>query len=194
MNLKSLQSEVTIVLFHGFLGGPEDWLPVIAHLPCNFNCHAIDLNTAEPLEQAREQTKHFLDKKKGTPCFLMGYSMGGRLAWQLASYFYSSIKGLILLGAHPGLANEEDKKARRESDRMWIDLLQKGDITLFLNEWYAQPLFDTLRKNEFLFSTSCTPNGERPSSFSRYTPIHKSSMAAPSSHFFLRDFCMARRI
>lgn len=138
----------SLIFLHGFLGGPEDWLPVIAHLPCHFHCEAVDLNAPDPQQHA----KSFLEEKKGAPFFLVGYSMGGRLAWQLAPYFSASLSGLILLGAHPGLGCAAEKKARGESDQAWIDLLKKGDMSIFLKRWYAQPLFDSLRKNAVLFS------------------------------------------
>lgn len=137
----------TIVFLHGFLGEPEDWLPVIAHLPCEYQCEALDLNAPDPLVHAK-----ILLEKQLSSFFLVGYSMGGRIAWQLASMFSFALEGMILLGAHPGLDSEEERKERLKSDQYWIDLLQTGDMSDFLQKWYSQPLFATVRKKEELIA------------------------------------------
>ena len=92
--------------------------------------------------------KNVLHARKDKSFYLVGYSMGGRLAWQLAPFLYPGVRGLILLGAHPGLESKEEKMARWESDREWIALLEKGDMKAFLSKWYAQPLFSGFRKKE----------------------------------------------
>ena len=122
-----------LFFLHGFLGGPEDWQPVIEHLPPHFVCTTLDLNAKDPLQQARKRVE-----KETSPFFLIGYSMGGRIAWQLASQF-SSLSGLVVLGAHPGLKSEEERQARKKVDEEWATLLEKGDMDEFLTRWYANP-------------------------------------------------------
>jgi len=116
---------------------------VVAHLPCEWQCEALDLNVVDPFVYAKEH----LENLEG-PFFLMGYSMGGRIAWRLAPYLYRSLQGLIILGAHPGLATKEEKNERWESDKQWIDLLEKGDMEVFLRAWLAQPIFASMRNKE----------------------------------------------
>lgn len=136
-----------LIFYHGFLGGPEDWLSVIRAFS-HYDCICMDLNTRDPLKTAE---LHLRDRKP-QPCFLIGYSMGGRIAWQLANAF-PFIKGLIVLGAHPGLSNEEEKKQRYHSDQAWVDLLEKGDMSHFLDTWYTQPLFSTLLQHKDRFAS-----------------------------------------
>lgn len=136
-----------IIFLHGFLGGPEDWTPIIAQLPCEVRCDTLDLNASDPLVHAKTNLE-----KQTEPFFLVGYSMGGRIAWRISPYFYPLLRGLILVGAHPGLATKEEKKMRWESDQQWIALLEKGDMAAFLQRWYAQPLFETMRKKDELIS------------------------------------------
>lgn len=143
-----------LIFLHGFLGGPEDWLPVIAHLPCELRCESVDLNAMDP----REVAKSFLHAKKATPFYLVGYSMGGRLAWQLAPFFYPALRGLILLGAHPGLTSKEEKMARWEHDKQWIAILENKDMSAFLMKWYEQPLFATMRNKEEVIASRLKRN------------------------------------
>jgi 2-succinyl-6-hydroxy-2,4-cyclohexadiene-1-carboxylate synthase len=71
---------------------------------------------------------------------LIGYSMGGRIALQ-------SPHPKIVLSAHPGLRTEQEKDERWKSDQAWIEKLQQRPLQEFLQAWYAQPLFDTLRRH-----------------------------------------------
>jgi len=49
--------------------------------------------------------------------------------------------GATLIGVHPGLASEPDRSARRLADQHWCDLLDRGRLSEFVDEWQAQPLF-----------------------------------------------------
>ncbi len=137
-----------LFFLHGFLGGPEDWQPVIEHLPRHFICKTLDLNVENPLQHARR----ILRSEASSPFFLIGYSMGGRIAWRLSSAF-SNLAGLVVLGAHPGLKTEEEKMARSTIDEEWIALLEKGDMMHFLTRWYAQPLFASLHEHPTLLQS-----------------------------------------
>ena len=130
-----------LVFLHGFLGEPDDWREVIDSLPKNWHCLALDLNVGDPLLEAKTQLAGQTD------FYLIGYSMGGRIAWQNATHLFS-LKGLVLLGAHPGLNSKEEKNERETSDRKWIALLEQGDMENFLRLWYSQPLFASLRNKD----------------------------------------------
>jgi 2-succinyl-6-hydroxy-2,4-cyclohexadiene-1-carboxylate synthase len=45
------------------------------------------------------------------------------------------------LGAHPGLAREGERAARRAADEAWCELLLERGLTAFVDEWQAQPLW-----------------------------------------------------
>lgn len=66
--------------------------------------------------------------------------MGGRIALR-----YPNPK--ILLSAHPGLQTDQEKAHRLKIDELWIQRLVKEPLEKFLEAWYAQPLFDSLRKH-----------------------------------------------
>jgi len=113
-----------IYFLHGFLGSPEDWNEVIFHLPSEWACQSLDL-TREIPQFAKDD-------------ILVGYSMGGRIALQL-----DHPGGLVILGAHFGLANSEDRKERAKDELLTL-LNMKECPETFLKKWYSQPLFNTL--------------------------------------------------
>lgn len=57
-----------------------------------------------------------LDQLKIDQCFLIGYSMGGRLALYLTLYFPQRFIKVILESTSPGLTTETAKLARIKSD------------------------------------------------------------------------------
>jgi 2-succinyl-6-hydroxy-2,4-cyclohexadiene-1-carboxylate synthase len=71
---------------------------------------------------------------------LVGYSMGGRIALHAA--FTLKPRRLILVGASPGLANAEERTARRRADDALADRIEQIGIEAFATEWGAQPLFE----------------------------------------------------
>lgn len=130
------------VFLHGFLGNSSDWKEVCTHLP-DWHCIGVDL----PGHGDSAFTEDFLEK---FPTFeekfhLVGYSMGGRLAIQLAARFPERIATLTLCSTHPGLFGEEEKKQRLENDQKWADKLKSLPIDAFLQQWYDQPVFNGFR-------------------------------------------------
>lgn len=114
------RSHPRLVFLHGFLGDPQDWEGVIQHLP-EHDCLALSYPFQIPPD-----------------AIIIGYSMGGRIALRLPH-------PKILLSTHPGLRSAEEKAERLAIDDLWIDRLQQEPLDKFLDAWYAQPLFDSLR-------------------------------------------------
>jgi len=54
--------------------------------------------------------------------YLVGYSMGGRLALHSLIAQPKLWKGATIISAHPGLSTEEERVARRRKDAEWFDL------------------------------------------------------------------------
>ena len=51
----------------------------------------------------------------------------------------------LLISAHPGLKTEEEKSARIAQEELWIEKLKTISLQQFFQEWYAQPLFSSLK-------------------------------------------------
>ena len=74
----------------------------------------------------------------------LGYSMGGRHALRLAVDRPDLVEALVLIGASPGIDDDQERAARCANDAALADHLEQVGIGRFLTEWLAQPLFATL--------------------------------------------------
>ena len=76
--------------------------------------------------------------------------MGGRLALYLALRHPERCAALFLESTSPGLETEPEREARRETDEKRALRLETGDFESFLEDWYRQPLFASLARDEAL--------------------------------------------
>lgn len=104
--------------FHGFLGSPRDFEFLKGQ-----GVVIYDLNDDLP-ETTSEDT-------------LIGYSMGGRVAMDLAKK--NGFKKLILINAHPGLSDDKEREVRSLWEEEVLERLT--DPESFLEWWNALPLF-----------------------------------------------------
>jgi 2-succinyl-6-hydroxy-2,4-cyclohexadiene-1-carboxylate synthase len=131
----------SLIFLHGFLGCKEDWEEMIPFFVERYFCMAIDL----PGHGQSPYSEPLLSALKPLPPkpILIGYSMGGRIALQLQE----CARAVVALSAHPGLASDKERTERRASDAVWTEKLLKMPFEAFLEEWYAQPMFQGLAKN-----------------------------------------------
>lgn len=113
-----------IHVFHGFLGSPDDFAflkqeGVILH----------DLYQLETFP------------KIGPEDTLIGYSMGGRIALEIANSIDYSFKKIILINAHSGLSSEKDKLLRKDFENSLLQRLKDQSSEEFLQYWNKLPLF-----------------------------------------------------
>ncbi len=132
---------IPLVFIHGFLGRSEDFRRIIAHLPGRL-CYGADL-FSPPAPDA-------ISARDLGPCRLVGYSMGGRLAMRWALNYPSRVHSLVLLSAHYGLLDREEKKRRLAHDLIWAGKLLSQPFDEFLKEWYDQPIFASLQRKKLL--------------------------------------------
>ncbi|MFZ9882158.1 MAG: alpha/beta fold hydrolase, partial [Phycisphaerales bacterium] len=134
-----------VALLHGFLGSPADWADVLRALRPNIACDALPISSLDPasIGAAAEGLAAHL-ASRGCD-LLVGYSMGGRIALELAATRPELVPRLLLLSSSPGIDNEAERARRRdEDDRRAAELLLDG-LGAFADRWYAMPLFDALR-------------------------------------------------
>ncbi|MGL6002321.1 MAG: alpha/beta fold hydrolase [Plesiomonas sp.] len=183
-----------LVWLHGFLGSSEDWQAVVPHfadypnllvdLPGHGGSSSIRVRSMAQVNQLLMNTL----KQQGIDRYwLVGYSMGGRIACfhatQSAEQFTeqateqvkaqhdhalssrpchdeqssdkqdhgasfslspSGLCGLIVEGAHPGLAQEEQCLGRWYHDNRWAERFRRQPLANVLDEWYRQPVFADL--------------------------------------------------
>ncbi|MEM6614596.1 MAG: 2-succinyl-6-hydroxy-2,4-cyclohexadiene-1-carboxylate synthase, partial [Cyanobacteria bacterium P01_C01_bin.72] len=135
---------------HGFMGDCKDFEQAIASLP-EFCCLAVDLpghgqtevtqDDAYQMPLVAEAIINLLVELKIEQGILVGYSMGGRIALYLATYFPQYFYGAVLESASPGLATQPERDLRRFQDEQLAQQLESGDFVDFIHQWYANPLF-----------------------------------------------------
>lgn len=145
-----------LLLLHGFLGSLHTWRPVLPTLSQHFYCllpdlpgHGRNLNAdlQAPLhfDLLSEWLLRLLDEQGLQSVSLLGYSMGGRAALNLACHAPQRVQRLILESSSPGLASEAERTQRLEQDSARAALLLQQGMPAFAAAWYAQPLFASLR-------------------------------------------------
>jgi 2-succinyl-6-hydroxy-2,4-cyclohexadiene-1-carboxylate synthase len=136
----------TVLLLHGFAGTAGSWDAFSEHLdreryrpltpelrghgqngavrPISFELCVADLLAAAP------------------PRFtLAGYSLGGRIALQLALAAPERIDRLVLISSSAGITDQAERSARLSKDLALADEIEAGPISRFADDWLAGPLF-----------------------------------------------------
>jgi 2-succinyl-6-hydroxy-2,4-cyclohexadiene-1-carboxylate synthase len=155
----SLSSEIKgngdpLLILHGFTGDRSTMSSISEPLSKNYSVISVDLpghgNTVKDLEpylfnfedtlKALIEVMEFYDLEEFN---VLGYSMGGRLSLGLATKYPNKIKNTILIGATAGIADENQRIARRRSDdRLAEEILEKG-VEWFVEYWMEQPIFES---------------------------------------------------
>lgn len=78
------------------------------------------------------------------PTVLFGYSMGGRICLRAALERPGALRGLVLVGATPGIADAVRRGERRTRDLALADHLEAVGVDRFVEEWLGLDLFATL--------------------------------------------------
>ncbi len=149
-----------VLFLHGFMGSSADWGEVMATLgdrtfriAVDLPGHGASLKLAPDtytVEGAARAVIGILEGLEVVRPLVAGYSMGGRLALYLALRYPHRCAGLFLESASPGLENSSKRAARRAADESKAKRLESGDLEAFLGDWYRQPLFASLARDEDL--------------------------------------------
>ena len=147
-----------IIFLHGFLGSGSDWVPIARKLEDKYCCILVDLpgHGESDIEASGNPDLFFtetvdalameLSRSSSSPSFLVGYSMGGRIALSLLLRHPELFAKAIILSASPGLATEKERLSRRESDEGIARKIEKN-FAGFIQAWYEQPLFASLKNH-----------------------------------------------
>ena len=132
-----------VLWLHGFLGSGIDaagLLPECQVIAPDLPGHGAAADLRWDLEQTLSSLIPFLDRE----VWLAGYSMGGRLAAQLAARSLAPVRGLILESASPGLQDAQARKERALIDAQRAAALEEKGTLAFLEAWYVAPFWDSL--------------------------------------------------
>lgn len=135
------------VFLHGFMGCGSDWKVSDGHCP-DLPGFGDNLNFPISREALFTQIYNEVIEYFGSSDenWLIGYSLGGRVAMELVYTLNLPVSGCIIYCAHPGLKSDEEKSERALQESKWKEqLLQKDE---FLNSWYQNPLFKVLSQDK----------------------------------------------
>jgi 2-succinyl-6-hydroxy-2,4-cyclohexadiene-1-carboxylate synthase len=132
-----------VVLVHGFTQTGRSWDRIAADLARDHEVVRVDAPGHGGSAGVRADLWEgaSLLAEAGGPAVYVGYSMGGRLVLHLALRHPDVVSGLAVLGATGGLDEAAERAARRASDEVLAEELERDGVEAFLDRWLAQPLF-----------------------------------------------------
>jgi 2-succinyl-6-hydroxy-2,4-cyclohexadiene-1-carboxylate synthase len=130
----------TIVLLHGFTHTGASWRLVAEALGGRYRVLAPDIRGHGAATSVEPVTLDEVIGDVGAAApgqfTLAGYSMGGRIALQVAlALGPQRVKRLVLIGATPGLADAGERAARIASDEALAARVERMTIAEFASEW-----------------------------------------------------------
>ncbi len=155
------KSKQPLLMLHGFMGESSDFDSLAGRLKEDYFCIALDLpghgqnRCDDEAEYTIEETSHaiieFLTYKKIKSPHLYGYSMGGRIAYNLLTSYPNYFDKAILESALPGIKSEIDRAERKKNDLLLAEEICKQPMNLFLEEWYHLDMFSSMNQNSANF-------------------------------------------
>lgn len=141
-----------LLLLHGFTGSSAEWAELIPALVPLRTVIAVDLighgRSPAPADLARYRMARcvadllaLLDALGHARVEVLGYSMGGRVALQLAVAAPARVRGLILESASPGIADAAERAARATADEALAARIEQEGLAWFVDHWASIPLF-----------------------------------------------------
>ncbi|WEY99491.1 2-succinyl-6-hydroxy-2,4-cyclohexadiene-1-carboxylate synthase [Bacillus subtilis] len=188
-----------VVCLHGFTGSKQSWT-FLDEMLSDSRLIKIDClghgETDAPLNGKRYSTSRqvsdlaeILNQLKLHKVKLIGYSMGGRLAYSFAMTYPERVSALVLESTTPGLKTLGERRERIMRDRKLADFILRDGLEEFVAYWENIPLFSSqqrlaediryrirsgrLRNNKIGLANSLTGmgTGSQPSLWSRVEEI-----------------------
>lgn len=140
-----------LLMLHGFMGSSEVFSHLLDDLKQFCNPITIDLaghgKTSSPADPSfytadrqAAQLCSVISRLKFDNLYLYGYSMGGRLAFQLVSNHTNLFSGAVIESAHCGIESDTERSSRFQLDEKRAEEIEK-DFDGFVRKWNQMPLF-----------------------------------------------------
>ena len=144
-----------LVFLHGFSGDCREWQAVGAslydypRLYIDLPGHGGSADTGVTgFAEVSELLSHTLISYNILRYWLVGYSLGGRIAMFHACQHPAGLDGVIVEGGHPGLQDANARQARLTSDRRWASRFCSEPLEAVFADWYQQPVFASLNDDQ----------------------------------------------
>ena len=132
---------------HGNLQTKRVWGPLVdgfESISAEVSIDCEDLFEEEALG-FKEWTEGFCQRVErdslGEKTFLLGYSLGGRLAMHACLAKPDLWSGVIVVSADPGSGGPDEKKLQLEKDKQWAERFRSEPMKSLLAEWEDLPVF-----------------------------------------------------
>lgn len=117
LSYQSIGKGQAIVILHGLYGMSDNWLSIAKKLEQNFQIFLVDLRNhgKSPMspfhsyECMSEDLLTFFEDKNLSSAYLLGHSMGGKVAMNFAAHFPEKIKKLVIVDISPKTYPLENK-------------------------------------------------------------------------------------
>lgn len=140
-----------LVFLHGFSGDRDEWrtvgeaFPAWPRLYLDLPGHGSSADiAADGFTGVSELLQATLNSYNILDYWLIGYSLGGRVAMNFACQPRAGLRGLIVEGGHPGLQDEASRQARLINDSAWAERFRREPLAQVFADWYQQPVFASL--------------------------------------------------
>ncbi len=139
-----LGSLSTLICIHGFLGRAQDWDSV---MPRHYSRVGVDLFSTDQENGTQWDLRslgsevNIVGGLQRAPRVVVGYSLGGRIALEALLDQPQNWAGAVIISAHPGLSDPEERKKRMLSDEVWAERFVREDWQGLLVHWNAQSVF-----------------------------------------------------
>ncbi len=142
-----------LVLLHGFTQTGRLWGPFGDLLAESSTLVSVDLpghgdsgpTRADLPETARLVAEAVRPHVGASPCAVLGYSLGARVALHVALGTDLPLRSVVFIGVTAGIEDTEERTRRRQADNDLADQLEtSGDVAGFVDSWLRGPLFERL--------------------------------------------------
>jgi 2-succinyl-6-hydroxy-2,4-cyclohexadiene-1-carboxylate synthase len=128
---------------HGFTETDQSWSDVLEPTHLHYHSFLLPGHGSKPCAPdttiaatAAEFARQLPDDRSAD---LIGYSMGGRIAMQLALDHPDRVRRLVLVSCCPGIANTDCREQRRKQDEALAEILEQDGIGTFIASWEGNP-------------------------------------------------------
>jgi 2-succinyl-6-hydroxy-2,4-cyclohexadiene-1-carboxylate synthase len=152
LNVMTVGEGSPLLLLHGFTGTARTWTRQTPTWAVNHRVIAPDLlghgasdAPADPhhyaLEGQADSLAELLRLLEASPAEVVGYSMGARLALTFALAQPDVVSRLVLESPSAGIADPDERAARRVTDDLLAEDIERDGLEPFVDRWEALPLF-----------------------------------------------------
>jgi len=147
-----------VLFLHGFTGRGADWSLLLRPIQAvGHRTIVVDLLGHGRSDAPTDPTRHAIERQAAdlaevlrrldsVPAFVVGYSMGARVALRLAVTQPALVRGLILESPSAGIADARERATRIATDAALATQIERDGLEAFVDDWAALPPFAAERR------------------------------------------------